>query len=72
MKKFAFIVTVMATIMSCPAFAQTSTGRAAKSGQSAAGEGFAWGPAVAGIAVLAAVAAGTAAISGSSPSTHSH
>ena len=73
MKKFAVLLATVAMLASSTGFAQTSTSKASQAGKSAGmSTGFAWGIAVVGIAVIAAVAAGTGAESGKSPSTNSH
>jgi hypothetical protein len=73
MRKLALIMAAVATLVSSSGYAQTPSGKAAKSGQSTGmSSGFAWGVAVVGVAVVAAVAAGTGASSGGSHSSFGH
>ena len=73
MKKVAFYLAAVATLVSSSGYAQTSSGRAAQNSKDTGmSSGFAWGTAVVGIAVLAAVAAGTGASSGGSPTSYGH
>lgn len=73
MKRLAVLLTSVAMLTSTAGFAQTSTSKASQAGKSASmTNGFAWGLAIVGIAVIAAVAAGTGAESGKSPTTSSH
>lgn len=72
MKKIAFFLTAIATLVSSTGHAQTPT-RAAQAGSSSGmSSGFAWTAAVVGVAVIAAVAAGTGAASGRSPNSFGH
>lgn len=69
MKRFALILTVIATLAGNSAFAQTGRGAAAGSNGAS---GFSWGIAIGGLAVLGVVVGITAAAASSSPSTFSH
>lgn len=72
MKKFAFLLTAVATLASSAGYAQTPTKAAQAGSNSGMSSGFAWGAAVVGVAVIAAVAAGTGAGSGGNPNNFSH
>jgi hypothetical protein len=70
MKKFALVLTVLATVAGNAAFAQT--GRGAKASADTGSSGMAWGIGLGGLAVLGVVVGVTASSAASTPSTFSH